>query len=132
MATFSFKVDAEEEALIRYRMHQGGETNLSQYLRRQCTGGAGAADMTHFGRLQKQVDLLTEAVEQSNKLIRMMMSTRSDGLEMQMLAGLYLLLHPSVDIVVQNPVDRYIDRDAVENILRNALPRDRMRMRTQR
>ena len=127
MATLSFKVDAEEEALIRYRMHQGGETNLSVYLRRQCTGGAGAADMTHFGRLQAQVNQLTDAVEESQKLIRHMMSMRDDGMELQLLAALYLLLYPSVDRDVQATVDRYLDRNGVENYLKSRPARERMR-----
>jgi len=126
MATLSFKVNAEEEAAIRYRMRQGGENNLSEYLRRNCTGGGndhGAA----LGRLQKQVDQLTEAVQQSQYLLKQMIGARTDNLELQLLAGLYMLLHPSVERAVQATVAGYLDLDAIENILRDTPARDRLR-----
>jgi hypothetical protein len=114
----SFGVTADEEVMIRHRMQVAGETNLSAHVRRVYFSGGNDNDAL-LGRLQHQIDLLTDEVMQSQRLLRLMASQKSDDMELQLLAGIYMMLHPSVDIAVRSTVDKYFDINGIEGFLRD-------------
>jgi hypothetical protein len=116
MAIVSFAVTTAQEEIIIRRMAATGETNKSEHMRRVYFEGSDADD-ARLGEMKRQIETLTEAVDRSNKLLRQIASQRSDGLELKLLAGLYMLLHPSVDPGIQATVNRHLDLAGVEAFL---------------
>jgi hypothetical protein len=116
MAVMSFGITTEQEKIVLQRMKLSGETNKSEHFRRVYF----EADTTNdalVGELKRQIDVLTEAVERSQNAIRQLASAKSDGLELKLLAGLYMLLYPSVTPGIQSIVDQHLDVKAIEGFL---------------
>ena len=116
MKTISFKVNLDEYGAIRFRMFQEGETNLSAYLRRLCLNGSFAMERqlaTITAMLQEQ----SAAVEHSAKMTSELVALQADDIDLKLIAGLYMLLYPSVDKGVQATVDRYLDVSVIEKYL---------------
>ncbi len=116
MAVFSFKANAEQERIVLDRMALAGETNRSAHVKRIYFQGPTGNDEL-IGQLRKQIDMLAGAVEQSQALLRKMAGAKTDDLELKLLAGLYLLLYPSVEKGIQATVDRHLDFAVIESFL---------------
>lgn len=113
MRTLSLKVDIEEEAAIRQRMAKAGDKSLSAYLRRVALEGG--YDLEYrLGRMQRQMDLLTEALERQQGLIVRILDNKNDQLELKLLAGVYQMVYSSVDPAVQTIADRHTDAAGID------------------
>ena len=118
MPTISFRISDDEALTVAHRMKLSGETNRSEHIKRVYFKGDTGTDEL-IGTMRKQIDMLTEAVDRSHNLLRQLAANKSDDLDLKLLAGLYMLLYPSVDAGVQATVDRYLDMDTIESFLSN-------------
>lgn len=116
MPIVSFEVSDEEMEIILRRMRTANEKNRSAHLRRVYFQGD-TANEELMGGMRKQIEVLTDAIEQQQRLLKQLATVSSDGIELKVLSGLYLMLHPSVDPSTQAIVDQYLDVSAIEGFL---------------
>jgi tetrahydromethanopterin S-methyltransferase subunit F len=116
MGIVSFGITSDQEEIVMRRMKTAGETNRSEHFRRVYFQGDDASDAL-IGDLKRQVGELADAVGRNQKLLQQLVAMRADGLEIKLLAALYMLLHPSVEPGVQATVDRHIDIAGVAGFL---------------
>lgn len=116
MTIVSIRLNREEEDAVKYRMKIGGETVVSAHIKRVYFEG-GKQDNEQLGRIQKQLDMLTESSEQIEKTMRHIQQAKTDDTELTLLAALYILLYPSVEPAIRAKADKYIKAEVVEKFL---------------
>lgn len=116
MATKTIRLSDEQEATLLFNMKKAGETNQSEYIRQRMLEPPGRADPV-AATLQRQVDALVDSVNMMQKLLAQVVAQKSDGLELKVLAGVYLLLYQSVEPTVRASIDPYLDYRGVKGFL---------------
>ncbi|MEC4723507.1 hypothetical protein RY831_30670 [Noviherbaspirillum sp. CPCC 100848] len=117
MKNISFRVEPDLEATILYRMKKAGAKDVSSYLRQICSTGGYDID-SHLGRMQREINMLTEQVEQQQKLLNQLLAKDKD-VDLQLLAGIYKMLHMAVEPDVRAVMAQDINFAAVDAYSRN-------------
>ncbi len=116
MPNINIFFNEQELEALEFRMKTCGETAKSTHIKRVYFEG-GKQDNAQLGRMQRQLDLLTESNEQMAKTLRHLMQMKVDSTELTLLSGLYTMIHASVEPAVRKLADRYIQAEAVEQFL---------------
>lgn len=117
MAVVSVRLNLEEEEQVRRNMVLAGEKAASTYMKRLAMEGDRLPDAALSG-LRRQVDLVTDQVATLNKLMGQLLAKDGDGLELQVLAGVFLMLYQSVDPALQATIDQHINAKGVQGFLK--------------
>ncbi|WP_139143913.1 hypothetical protein [Janthinobacterium sp. HH102] len=116
MAMISVRLNTEDEEIIRAKMVLTGDTAISTFMRRVSLS-TDSADSSGIGALNKQIENLIEGNRQQQKMIREILSHKNDGIELSMLASVFVMLYNSVDESIQHRVNKSIDIRAIESFL---------------
>jgi hypothetical protein len=112
MGTVNFRTTPEEDAVIATRMLIAGDRNKTEHFKRVYFRDAGTDDLA-LGELRREVGLLADAVEKLSHQVVRSAKSKGDDLELKLIAGLWMLLYPSVEKDVQADVDQFLDIEQV-------------------
>ena len=116
MPSTAIRITDEENEIIEMRMKMRGETNKSQHIKRVYFSEAKDGD-EQIGMMQKQIDSLVEAVEESHKLLRHLINQRKDDVDLKILSATFMMLYQSVDAPVKAEIDSYINYKGIVSVL---------------
>lgn len=116
MPNINLFFNEQELEALEFRMKTCGETAKSTHIKRVYFEG-GKQDNVQLGRMQRQLDLLTDSNERMATTLRHLMQMKIDDNELKLLSGLYTMIHASVEPAVRKLADRYIQAEAVEQFL---------------
>ena len=116
MPNINLFFNEQELEALEFRMKTCGEKAKSTHIKRVYFEG-GKQDNAQLGRMQRQLDLLTDSNERMATTLRHLMQMKVDNTELMLLSGLYTMIHASVEPAVRKLADRYIQAEAVEQYL---------------
>lgn len=116
MGVVQFRTTDEEEEIIAARIAAHGDKSRSDHFRRVYFQGTGTADQA-LGEVRAELLDLSQQLSDVRVLVHRMAEQKSSDLELRLLAGLLTLIYPSVDVMLQKKIDKYLDMGTIEKFL---------------
>lgn len=110
--TVSFRVDDEEERIVMSEMLATGDETIAAHVKRVYFASVSGLPVKNSSTLLEDIFLNVQYLREKEK------ANPDDGLMLQVLCGLYLMLRNSVNDNVKKEADTYIDADEVLKFLK--------------